>query len=206
MLFWTQEEYEAFIKTVKDKPHSYYAFEILYWCGLRMGELLALTKEKFDFKTKTIKIDESLQRIDGKNIITPPKTKKSIRKVAMPDFLAEEIKIYLDGFYKLNSKDLIFTFSKSFLHHEMDRGTKKANVKRIRVHDLRHSHVSLLIELGFSATAIADRVGHESIDITYRYAHLFPSKQKEMADSLTQVRVKTQNNWENLLKKDEENV
>ena len=191
MLFWTQEEYETFIKVVKDKPHSYYAFEILYWCGLRMGELLALTKEKFDFKTDTIKIDESLQRINGKNIITPPKTKKSIRKVAMPDFLAEEIKIYLDGFYKLKPKDLIFTFSKSFLHHEMDRGAKKANVKRIRVHDLRHSHVSLLIELGFSATAIADRVGHESIDITYRYAHLFPSKQKEMADSLTQVRVKT---------------
>ena len=182
------------------------ADEILYWCGLRMGELLALTKEKFDFKTGTIKIDESLQRIDGKNIITPPKTKKSIRKVAMPDFLAEEIKIYLNGFYKLKPKDLIFTFSKSFLHHEMDRGSKKANVKRIRVHDLRHSHISLLIELGFSATAIADRVGHESIDITYRYAHLFPSKQKEMADSLTQVRVKTQNNWEDLLKEDEENV
>lgn len=56
------------------------------------------------------------------------------------------------------------------------------------MHDLRHSHVSLLIELGFSATAIADRVGHESIDITYRYAHLFPSKQNEMADTLSQMR------------------
>ena len=62
-----------------------------------------------------------MQRIDGKNVITPPKTKKSIRKVVMPDFLAEEIKIYLDGFYKLKPKDLIFSFSKSFLHHEMDR-------------------------------------------------------------------------------------
>ena len=56
------------------------------------------------------------------------------------------------------------------------------------MHDLRHSHASLLIELGFSATAIADRVGHESIDITYRYAHLFPSKQNEMADTLSQMR------------------
>ena len=79
MSFWTQEEYESFIEVVKDKPQSFYAFEILYWCGLRMGELLALTKEKFDFKTGTIKID-------GKNVITPPKTKKSIRKVLMPDF------------------------------------------------------------------------------------------------------------------------
>ena len=57
-------------------------------------------------------------------------------------------------------------------------------MKRIRIHDLRHSHISLLIDMGFSAVAIADRVGHESIEITYRYAHLFPSKQAEMADKL----------------------
>ena len=67
---------------------------------------------------------------------------------------------------------------------EMDRGARAAGVKRIRIHDLRHSHISLLIDMGFSAVAIADRVGHESIEITYRYAHLFPSKQTEMADRL----------------------
>ena len=171
MSFWTQEEYEKFIAAIKDKPQSFYAFEILYWCGLRMEELLALTKEKFDFNTNTLKVDEALQKIDGENIITPPKTKKSIRKIVMPYFLAEEIQNYLDGFYKLKLKNLIFTFSKSYLHHEMNRGAKKANVKRIRVHVLKHSHVSLLIELGSSATAIADRVGHESIDITYTLAN-----------------------------------
>ena len=57
-------------------------------------------------------------------------------------------------------------------------------VKRIRVHDLRHSHVSLLINMGFTVLAIADRMGHESIDITYRYAHLFPSEQTQMAEQL----------------------
>ena len=204
MLFWTREEYEAFVEAIKDKPQSFYAFEILYWCGLRVGELLALTKEKFDFKNNIIKIDQSLQRIEGKNVITPPKTKKSVRKITMPDFLAEEIKDYLDGFYKLRSQDLIFTFTKSYLHHEMSRGSSKANVKRIRVHDLRHSHVSLLIELGFSATAIADRVGHESIDITFRYAHLFPCKQKEMANSLAQMRRSSANDWDALLEEDED--
>jgi len=78
--------------------------------------------------------------------------------------------------------------TKSYLHHEMDRGAKSAGVKRIRIHDLRHSHVSLLIEMGFSALAIADRVGHESVDITYKYAHLFPSKQQEMAQKLDMER------------------
>ena len=206
MLFWTQDEYERFIEAIKDKPESFYAFELLYWCGLRMGELLALTKEKFDFERHTLKIDESLQRIDGKNVITAPKTKKSIRTIVMPEFLNDEIKEYIDSFYKLKPKDLIFNFSKSFLHHEMDRGSKKSQVKRIRIHDLRHSHVSLLIELGFSATAIADRVGHESIDITYRYAHLFPSKQKEMALSLTQVRSNKANDWKDLLEEDDKDV
>ena len=61
-------------------------------------------------------------------------------------------------------------------------------MKRIRIHDIRHSHVSHLIDMGFSAIAIADRVGHESIDITYNYAHLFPSKQTEMADKLNMER------------------
>ena len=206
MLFWTQDEYERFIEAIKDKPESFYAFELLYWCGLRMGELLALTKEKFDFERHTLKIDESLQRIDGKNVITAPKTKKSIRTIVMPEFLTEEIKEYIDSFYKLKAKDLIFNFSKSYLHHEMDRGSKKSQVKRIRIHDLRHSPVSLLIELGFSATAIADRVGHESIDITYRYAHLFPSKQKEMALSLTQVRNNKANDWKDLLEEVDKDV
>ncbi|MGN0448095.1 MAG: tyrosine-type recombinase/integrase, partial [Acutalibacteraceae bacterium] len=77
-----------------------------------------------------------------------------------------------------------FTINKSYLHREMDRGAEAAGVKRIRIHDLRHSHVSLLIEMGFTALAIADRLGHESIEVTYRYAHLFPSKQTEMANKL----------------------
>ena len=91
---------------------------------------------------------------------------------------------YISMIYGLKKKDRIFPVTKNYLHHEMDRGARIAGVKRIRIHDLRHSHISLLIDMGFSAVAIADRVGHESIEITYRYAHLFPSKQTEMADKL----------------------
>ena len=84
--------------------------------------------------------------------------------------------------------DRIFDMSKSYLHHEMDRGAKAAGVERIRIHDLRHSHISLLIDMDFSAVAIAERVGHESIDITYRYAHLFPTRQKDMVQRLEMKR------------------
>ena len=89
-----------------------------------------------------------------------------------------------DSLYGLNDDDRVFPITKSYLHHEINRGSKAAGVKRIRIHDLRHSHVSLLIEKGFSALAIAERVGHESIRITYKYAHLFPSKGVEIANSL----------------------
>ena len=184
MLFWTKEEYKKFSYEMMDKPVSFYAFEMLYWCGIREGELLALTAADFNFDKETVTINKSYQRLHGEDVITTPKTKKSNRTIKMPHFLCEEMQEYLGMLYGLKKKDRIFTVTKSYLHHEMDRGAKAAGVKRIRIHDLRHSHISLLIDMGFSAVAIADRVGHESIDITYQYAHLFPSKQTEMADRL----------------------
>ena len=184
MLFWTKEEYKKFSFEMMDKPVSFYAFEMLYWCGIREGELLALTPADFDFDKETVTINKSYQRLHGEDVITTPKTKKSNRTIKMPHFLCEEMQEYLSMLYGLKKKDRIFTVTKSYLHHEMDRGAKAAGVKRIRIHDLRHSHISLLIDMGFSAVAIADRVGHESIEITYQYAHLFPSKQTEMAKRL----------------------
>lgn len=184
MLFWTKEEYLQFAEEMMDKPLSYYAFEMLYWCGIREGELLALTPEDFDFTAMTVRINKSYQRLKGKDVITTPKTKKSNRIVKMPEFLVEEMQEYMKMYYSLTPKDRIFPVTKSYLKHEMIRGCKASGVKQIRIHDLRHSHVSLLIDMGFTALAIGDRVGHECEKITYRYAHLFPSKQDEMMQRL----------------------
>ena len=188
MLFWTKEEYLKFAEVMMDKPLSFYAFEMLYWCGIREGELLALTPADFDFEKCTVSITKSYQRLNGQDLITTPKTEKSNRIIKMPQFLADEMQDYLKQLYGIEPNDRMFTVTKSYLHREMDRGAKEAGVKRIRIHDIRHSAVSLLIDMGFSATAIADRVGHESIDITYNYAHLFPSKQTEMAEKLNMER------------------
>lgn len=185
MLFWTKAEYLKFSEAMMDKPVSFFAFEMLYWCGIRLGELLALTIGDFDFENQTVRINKSYQRIDGRDVITDPKTKKSIRTVTMPDFICDEMQRYFSGFYKPKKDDRIFLITKGYLHREMRRGCDETGVKKIRIHDLRHSHVSLLIDIGLPALAIADRVGHESIDITYRYAHLFPSKQTEIAQKLS---------------------
>ena len=188
MLFWTKDEYLKFAEAMMDKPISYYAFEVLYWCGIREGELLALTPADFDFKRSTLTINKSYQRLKGRDVVTGPKTPKSNRTIKIPQFLADEIQDYLRSLYGVEMTDRLFPITKNYLHREMDRGAAAAGVKRIRIHDLRHSHVSLLIEMGFSAVAIAERVGHESIDITFRYAHLFPTRQTEMADKLDMER------------------
>ena len=198
MLFWTKEEYLKFADVMMDKPLSYYAFEMLYWCGIRMGELLALTPKDFDFEKQTLTINKSYQRLNGRDVITTPKTKKSNRVIKMPKFLCEEMQEYIGMLYEVNENDRLFPITKHYLHHEMDRGAKLAGVKRIRIHDLRHSAISLLIEMGFSALAIAERVGYESIDITYRYAHLFPTKQTEMANKLDVERMRRRSMDKNL--------
>ena len=187
MLLWTTEEYKKFSEAVIDKPVSFYAFEMLYWTGMRMGELLALTMADFDFEKNTVRINKSYQRLQGQDYITSPKTAKSNRTIKLPNFLAEEMQEYFAMLNDQAPTDRIFQVTKSFLHHEMEKGSEVAGVKKIRIHDLRHSHISHRIDLGFSAVAVADRVGHESIDITYRYSHLFPSKQVAMADTLDAV-------------------
>ena len=184
MKFWTKEEYLTFSRALMNKEESYHAFEILYWCGIRLGELLALTAEDFDFEKKTLRINKSYQQIKGKDVITTPKTRKSNRVLTLPDFLVDEMQDYISRLPYLKIDNRIFTITKSGLHHEMDRGCRETGVKRIRVHDLRHSHVSILIEMGFSAVDIANRVGHESVKVTYRYAHMFPNKDLMIAKKL----------------------
>ena len=145
---------------------------------------MALTAADID--EKVLHITKSYQRIDGEDVITDPKTPKSRRDVVMPDFLADELKEYLQSLYGFTRDNRIFLITKSYLHKEMTRGAKKAGVKRISIHGLRHSHISYLINRGFSAVAIGNRVGHESQSITFRYAHMFPTEQQEMAAVLNQ--------------------
>ena len=156
MLFWTREEYTKFSEAMMDKPLSFYAFEVLYWCGVREGELLALTPADFDFEKRTVTIIKTFQHTCGKDIVTPLKTEKSNRTITMPLFLADEIQEYLKMQYDIGLDDRLFPITKSYLYREMQRGCKDTGVK--------------------------------SIDITYNYAHLFPSKQTEMADKLDMER------------------
>lgn len=182
--FWTKDEYFVFRNYMMDEPLYFYAFECLYWLGIREGELLALTPDDIDFEKKEVNIDKTFYILKGQHYVTSPKTLKSVRKVKMPDLLCDELLDYLSMIYDYDSEGRLFPVTKSSMNRALKKGIKKTGLPEIRVHDLRHSHASLLIHLGYSAIAIADRLGHESIHVTYRYAHLFPSVQDDMANKL----------------------
>lgn len=77
MLFWTQDEYLKFADAMMDKPLSYYAFEVLYWCGIREGELLALTPADFDLDRCTLTISKSYSQRAGCDHCTQDAEKQS---------------------------------------------------------------------------------------------------------------------------------
>ena len=188
MDFWTGEEFRKFIDSVMNKRLSYMAFMTLYWTGMRMGELLALNIADIDFEKKTLSVTKSLNRIDGKDVISLPKTKSSIRTIYLPQFVMDEMKDYCGMLYGRGAKDRLFVVTKSHLEKEIRRGAELAGLTPIRVHDLRHSHASLLISQGVNVAVISRRLGHKSIKTTLNiYAHMFDKDAKEAADMLDKL-------------------
>lgn len=185
MLFWTRQEYTRFIAEIESGSTAHLGFQLLYWTGMRIGEMLALTLSDIDLENKTLSVTKSYQRIKKQDIITEPKTQKSNRVILLPSFLCEELRSYISRRYDLKPTERLLPCSRVLFHYWLDVGCKKADVKRIRVHDFRHSHASLLIELGFSPLLIAERLGHENIERTLNtYSHLYPNKQAELIERL----------------------
>lgn len=183
MLFWTLDEFNKAME-YEDKAAYHLCFMILYWCGLREGEALALTPGKIIHESKSLNIYETYHKIKGEDIFGPTKTDNSKRQTPMPDFVYDELMTYLESIMGIGNEDRIFYFSKSGLNKELDRIAKESGIKRIRVHDLRHSHVSLLIKLGYRTHAIADRIGDTPEVVDRVYAHLYPDVSNEIVQEL----------------------
>ena len=185
MDFWTKEEFDQFLTAFEKKPEAYMAFKLLFWTGMRIGEMLALTFEDVNLEERVISITKNLVRVKGEDKIHPPKTPKGVREITIPPFLAEDLREYFSRQYGIMPNERIFRFTKSFMEHQIVRGAKESGVKRIRLHDIRHSHASMLVAMGFQPLEIKDRLGHEKIETTLNtYSHLYPNKQMELADRL----------------------
>ncbi len=183
--FWTKEEYDRFISTIEAGSRYYIMFEILFWTGCREGELLALTKSDIDFQNNRMSITKTYYRSERRDVITAPKTEQSVRVIELPEFLTREIKEYVDQLPELAEQTRIFPVVAEAVQHKLKRQAEKAGVKKIRVHDIRHSSVAYLINQGVQPLIIKERLGHKDIRITLNtYGHLYPNQQRKVADML----------------------
>ena len=140
--FWTKDEYEQFIQGFSPDEEMYrIIFQMLFWLGCRVGELLALTSQDIDFENGTVNISKTYYRRNQTDYLTPPKTESSNRKITIPKFLVEERKDFVDRQYELTPEDRIFPITDRAIQKKMKQKTEQVKLKPIRVHDLRHPYV-----------------------------------------------------------------
>ena len=184
---WSDEEFKKFINEV-DNPACKELFIMLYFTGARLGEALALTWN--DFHDDSISITKSITRktLRGSYEVKQPKNVSSYRTVGLgsnltqhfKNFKAEEMKI--PGF---TNEWFMFGRDKPLVLASIDRAKevaiKKAGVKRIRIHDFRHSHASNLIASGVNIVAVSRRLGHSDVNMTLKvYTHLLKKNANEL--------------------------
>ena len=183
---WTLDEYNRFIKTLEYDPVYYYAFQVLFWCGLRRGEMMALTPADINFEENRIRINKSYRRINGQDCITTPKTLSGIRTISIPKDLAVQLKEYIDGFYNIDENARIFPVTQNSLYRKLKDGIEATNLKKITIHGLRHSNISMIANLGYSSVDIAYRAGHSKTSMTAHYTHRYEGTDKKIANALNE--------------------
>ncbi|WP_203262147.1 tyrosine-type recombinase/integrase [Streptococcus uberis] len=201
--YWSIEEFKKFLNLFEPEEYNYQLlFTCLFFTGMRLGEALALTWNDIDFTTQTIHITKSIYISKGISYISTTKTKAGMRRITIHKKLNDELIDWKKNQYKLldnfvtgdNNELQLFQNSpmvvtknatEKFYKKILKRDT---NLNRIRIHDFRHSHASLLINQGEDYLVVKERLGHASITTTIdTYSHLYPSKQKSLADKLNRL-------------------
>lgn len=194
--YWTYEEFKIFVDHCDEQVYkSLYTF--LYFTGCRLGEALALTFN--DLKNNTIIINKTITKEyhNGKRLITTPKTRKSNREICIDDYLVEELynlkQIYKCKHKEFNDNFYIFGGNKPLSPTTIERKKNKycdlANIPRIRIHDFRHSHATLLVQNNIPIVEVANRLGHSDISITLNtYTHISKDKEKRTLNVLNSIR------------------
>ncbi|WP_203261408.1 tyrosine-type recombinase/integrase [Streptococcus uberis] len=198
--YWSIDEFVEFQNLFEPEEYNYQLlFTCLFFTGMRLGEALALTWNDINFTTQTIHITKSIYISKGISYISTTKTKSGMRRITIHKKLNDELKEWKKTQYKLldnfitGDKNELQIFQNSpmvITKNATEKFYKKIlkrdpNLKRIRIHDFRHSHASLLINQGEDYLVVKERLGHASITTTIdTYSHLYPSKQKDLADKL----------------------
>ncbi len=179
---WTPEEFDQFIQAVEIPIYALY-FRFLYWTGCRRGEAIALQKDQIGDHTATIKYSQRNQK-DG---LRPTKT-RTARTIKLDDQLFDQIKPLLEepGSYVFGGEAGLSPF---MIADQFEKGIVRSGVKRIRLHDLRHSHATWLINNGVNIVAVSKRLGHTDVSTTLNtYTHLLESTDNDMIRKLNEFK------------------
>lgn len=185
---WEPEQYRQFAETMMDKPPFFYAFEVMYWCGLSGREVLALTADDIDLEKRVLSVTGSLLPRSRDEAADPANHVDSIRCVALPNFLCNELKDYMGYIYKPSEDGRLFPISKLEMIYEVKRGAEKADLPEIKADGLKQSHRYLLLDQGFSLHDAEARMGTERCNGGRQDFHGGPSKQTEIAKELDRIK------------------
>lgn len=199
--FWTNEEFNRFIKIVDDPLYNK-IFTFLYYTGLRLGEMIALTWNDIDLNRKELYIRHNFTNKlgNGKYEILLPKTKNSIRTIHLDRLTANMMKEHYNQEQRIyNFSENMFIFGNqnpirpTTFARKLNNYIEIAHVKKITPHGFRHSHASLLIDLGCDSREVANRLGDTVQIVEKTYYHMFPQKAKNTVIAIDKLRNKEVN-------------
>lgn len=200
--FWSVEEFNEFRKLITEDEISYdLFFTIAFFTGMRMGEILALNWYDVNLITSTMNVTKTAYFVNNVNHINSTKTRAGTRLITinnkltamLRDWKEKQLDLLKEFTTDTESLQIIQSTPIAITKNMVDKKFKQIlsrnnNLKKIRIHDLRHSHASLLINQGEDYLVVKERLGHASITTTIdTYSHLYPSKQKDLANKLDDI-------------------
>ncbi|MBM7702850.1 tyrosine-type recombinase/integrase [Metabacillus iocasae] len=200
MTVWNEDEVNQFLKVAREDP-SYIVFHLALTTGMRQGEVLGLRWKDVDLEKGLIRIKQTLSH-DGKEMMSGAKTQSSLRAINLSEVTIRALKtrkltvskekLSLGTIYE--DFDLIACtqhgtpFNPANVRRTFNRLIKLADVPKIRFHDLRHTHATLLLSKGVNVKVISERLGHSNIKVTLdTYSHVLPTMQEEVARKLDEM-------------------
>jgi integrase len=185
-------EVEALASAIEER----YAALVLIaaWCGLRLGEALALTRADMELEEGSVSIDKSAAELkSGERVVGPPKTKAGVRKVFVPPHVMPLLADHLERFCGEEPTDLVFTgtqgqpLRRASLYTAWRRATNAIGLSGVRMHDLRHTGATLAAATGASTRELMNRLGHASSDAALRYQHATKDRDAAIAAALSEL-------------------
>ena len=182
MSYWNIDQFNyALSYCAKQEIEMILILKMLFFGGFRIGELQAITPADLLDNEMSVNVTKTYKRVENEWVKGPPKSENSYRRVPLPEFLWNELQSFISRCYGIGANDDIFHITRNQIQYRIDKLAEKSSLCRLRIHDLRHSHVAYLISLGFTFYEIADRIGDTAAVVEQTYAHLYPDQRINVA-------------------------